>query len=198
MKISDVTIIGTLLVLFAAAAWSQESSKPWEEYGLSQTEWKVIADSGISKSKVEDILQAGIGIMEYVQKPWKRYGISERIWIEKRRLGKTEYDIELEAQKGVGLPTPTSEPFAPEKLIPEGNLELAKSFFLPGHQQLRIDHKSRGKTMAALAIGSLAATVVLSTATGRIEPAPMFAVLVPDMLWSFFDFKLAAGRQQQP
>jgi hypothetical protein len=75
---------------------AQEAQKPWEQYGLSKTEWKMIQDNKISLDKVEELLKSGISISEYIDKPWVKFHLSEGAYINKRRSGLSAYDIEIE------------------------------------------------------------------------------------------------------
>jgi hypothetical protein len=85
-----------ILLCFVVASFGQDDLKPWEKYGLSQTEWKMVQDNKIPTSKVEELLGAGISVGEYIKKPWKDLGLTEGDWIEKHRNGLSSYDIELE------------------------------------------------------------------------------------------------------
>jgi hypothetical protein len=180
-------------VCVAAFTWSQslnDELKPWEKYGLSQTEWKMIKDNNIPLSKVEELLKAGISISEYIEKPWEKLSISERKYIEKRRSGLTAYDIELEQtsnrggwkDENKGVPNSEVSAFS-------GSKELALSFALPGYQQYRLEHRWRAWIMSAVAIGSVAASIIITCADGKFEGTPLFVILVPDMFWSMMDFK---------
>ena len=87
-------VCGVIFVFgYATVAFCQDDPKPWEKYGLSQTEWRTIADSSISMNKVEELLRSGISVTEYAGKPWKGLNMNENAWIQKRRLGESQYDI---------------------------------------------------------------------------------------------------------
>jgi hypothetical protein len=91
-----VVIAAGILMCFFVASFGQDNLKPWEKYGLSQTEWKMVQVNKIPTSKVEELLGAGISVGEYVKKPWEELGLTEGDWIEKHRNGLSSYDIELE------------------------------------------------------------------------------------------------------
>jgi hypothetical protein len=199
MKISALVKLA-LVACFCSAfsAWcGDDELKPWEKLGISQTEWRMINDNHISEDKVREILTSGIGIGEYIAKPWQSLGLTESNWIDKRRSGLTSYDIELESKpihrnwKGDSKSTMKSELGAFSK-----NKDLFLSFAVPGLQQARINEKWRARIMGGLAIGSIAGCVVGTIAEGHFEGIPIFLVLVPDMAWSFLDFKVALGKME--
>ena len=182
----------------AAGAWGADDElKPWEKLGISQTEWKMIGDNHISEKKVNEILAAGIGVGEYVGKPWKSLGLTEREWINKRRSGLTSYDIELEAKPSrQDWKADSKSTLKTELSTVSSNKDLFVSFAIPGLQQSRLKERWRGDIMGGLAIMSLAGCLVGSVAEGRFEVIPL-CILVPDMFWSFFDFKITRAKMDQ-
>ena len=196
MHAQSAVLWGLFLCLSCAVrGFGQGDPKPWEQYGLSQTEWKILLDNKISIDKLKELLRAGISVSEYAAKPWKNLSLSEHRWIEKRRNGMTSYDIEVEQQvkqrewKGDNKGTMQAEIGAFS-----GNKDLVLSFVLPGYQQARMDQKVRGRVMAGLAVGAVATCLVASLAEGTFEGIPLYFVLVPDMFWSMIDFKITAAR----
>jgi len=193
MKKSNTLAFGLLLCCFiTVAANGQDGPKPWEKYGISQSEWKMIKDSNISIEKLEVILSSGIGINEYCQKPWEKLNINEKDWMDKRRSGMSSYDIELNIQsdrtgfkkdnKGIRTLETTIDV---NRQVPD----MLKSFFLPGYQQQRIGQKTRGRIMSGLAICAFAGSFVWSVADGELfQPTPLL-LLIPDMFWSLLDYK---------
>jgi hypothetical protein len=187
-----------LCLCISFTSFSQNDLKPWEKYGLSQTEWKMIQDNKISLDKVQELLQTGISIGEYVQEPWKKVSMTEGDWIEKRRSGFTTYDIELEKKTNNrfsnkdGDSTASSE--ASSFSSPKNQLI---SFVLPGAQQLRFKETSKGMIMVGLAIASLAGCIIGSIAQDNFEARPLYCVLLPDMFWSFIDFRITIGRRHK-
>jgi hypothetical protein len=196
MKPGNALLWG-LALCFIVSVYShgQTDPKPWEQYGISQTEWKIIQDKNISIEKLKEILAAGISVSEYAEQPWKNLSLSEHAWITKRRNGMTSYDIEVEQQikqrewKGDNRGTMQAEIGAFS-----GNRDLVLSFVLPGYEQLRHGQKVRGRVMSGLAVGALAACVIGSFAQGYFEGIPLYFVLVPDMFWSMIDFKITAAK----
>jgi hypothetical protein len=177
---------------------AQEAQKPWEQYGLSKTEWKMIQDNKIPLKKVEELLKSGISISEYIDKPWVRFRLSENAYIDKRRSGLSAYDIELERTSDRGSwKNENKNTVRSEVSASSGNRDLLLSFVLPGYEQLRIKHKWRGRIMAALAVGSVVGSVYLSMADRTIEATPIFVILVPDMFWSMLDFKFEKDRNKE-
>ena len=188
-------IAGVLLFLcLAFASFGQSDTRPWEKYGLSQSEWKLIQDNKISRDKAQTILSAGISIGEYCKKPWKAIGLTEGEWIEKRRAGLTSYDIALEVKSSRRwkADTTTAAPSGYASYSSGSNQLI--SLVIPGFQQLRLKQTTRGRIMIGLAVGSLAACFAGAVIDNRFEARPLYFVLAPDMLWSFVDFKISIGK----
>jgi hypothetical protein len=155
----------------------------------------MIQDNKISLDKVQALLSTGISIGEYIKKPWMELGLTESEWIKKRRAGLTTYDIELEMKtnhpRGKDVAKNNS---SPETNAISSNKNQLLSFVLPGYQQLRLKEMSRGRIMAGLGIASLAGCIIGSAIKRDFEARPLYFVLVPDMFWSFIDFKITLGR----
>jgi hypothetical protein len=177
--------------IFAGFVSGQDENKPWEKLGLSQTEWKMITDNNMSMSKVEQLLKVGISIGEYFQKPWEPLNMSEDQWIKKRRSGLTSYDIELEAQannKNWKKEMRSDAGKDVHQLSESG--EMFTSLCLPGYYQWHTDQKVKGSVMVSLVAGSLIWCTVGTISEKRFEVLPIVVVLVPDMVWSFIDYKI--------
>ena len=183
-----------LIFSFWVVTYSQE--KPWERLGLSETEWKQIQEYQIPMSKVEKLLRSGIGICEYVEKPWEDLELSESQWIGKRRSGMTEYDIELEAQsKNRERKSDAGKEIRSEFTSFSGSGDAFSSLFVPGYQQLKQKRTIQGILMTSLAGGALLWCSGASIARRRFEVLPVIVILVPDMVWSFVDFKVYRKNQ---
>ncbi len=195
MRNDKIVSIGFLIfICLAFNSFSQDEQKPWEKYGLSQTEWKMIQDNKISLDKVQALLSTGISIGEYIKKPWMELGLTESEWIKKRRAGLTTYDIELEMKTNhPGGKDVAKNNSSPEINAISSNKNQLMSFVLPGYQQLRLKEMSRGRIMAGLGIASLAGCIIGSAIKRDFEARPLYFVLVPDMFWSFIDFKITLG-----
>jgi hypothetical protein len=181
---------------YISPARAADDLKPWEKFGLSQTEWKMILDNRIPEAKIHELLQAGIGIGEYVARPWEKLGLSEREWIAKRRSGLTNYDIELEAGAyRRSAATDSNKSIPPEVPQVSESKGLFVAFAVPGLQQARLGEKWRSRIMGGVAIGSVAGCLIGSIAKGGFEPIPL-CFLVPDMFWSFFDYKVAVAKRE--
>ncbi len=177
-------------MLFFISAKAQEDW-PWLKYGLSQTEWKMITDNEIPIPKVEELLQIGVDIGEYVRKPWADLGMSEKDWLSKRRSGLSSYDIELEARKNRNhWSDDVKSGIHSDFRGVSRNGDLVSSLFLPGYQQLRAERPVKGSVMASLAVGALAWCVAGSIRNEEFQVLPIGVVLIPDMLWSMIDFKI--------
>ncbi|NLG19361.1 MAG: hypothetical protein GX556_18730 [Fibrobacter sp.] len=186
------TIILSLMVFFSALEIrSQDDNKPWERLGLSQTEWMLIEEHNISMHKLEQLLKDGIGVGEYIQKPWEKLGMSESKWMAKRRSGLTNYDIELESGAQIGdWKVDNKDGFRSEITEITRHGEAFSSLFLPGYQQLKSGDKVTGRIMVSLAGGAALWCVVGSVANRRFEVIPVVGIIVPDMIWSYIDYKV--------
>lgn len=182
----------TIILLFNYLCSAQDESRPWEKLGLSQTEWRLINENDISMAKLEQLLKSGISVGEYIQKPWEPLGMSEEKWIKKRRSGLTSYDIELEATMGTtqewkkNLNTDAARDM--HQLSENG--ELFSSLLLPGYYQYNVGHKRKSYVMIGFAGGAVAWCAIGSIANKRFEVLPVALVIVPDMIWSFIDYKI--------
>lgn len=200
MKKSDTIAFGFLLctwIIFSVCA--QDAVKPWEKYGISQSEWKMTKDNNISEDKLRVILSSGVSISEYCQKPWKKLGIKEAEWMDKRRAGMSSYDIELDTRSDR-----TSYKQDNKKMMRVDTASasvkqtpgLFASFVLPGYQQQKMGHKTRGKIMSGIAISCLAGCFVWSVAEGQgVQPIPLL-IIVPDMFWSLLDYKFSIKKKE--
>jgi len=190
----------TLLLLFVLCGIliAQEENKPWERLGLSLTEWRLIKDNDIKMSKVEELLKVGISIGEYLQKPWEPLNLSEDKWIKKRRLGLTSYDIELEIQNSDTSWKKNMKSDAGKDIqrISE-NGEMFTSLFLPGCYQYKTGQKSKSTIMVSLAGGAIIWCTIGTIATKKFEVIPIGVILVPDMIWSFIDYKIQKRNERE-
>jgi hypothetical protein len=182
----------TILLLFNYLCSAQDESRPWERLGLSQTEWRLINENNISMAKLEQLLKSGISVGEYIQKPWEPLGMSEEKWIKKRRSGLTSYDIELEATMGNTQEWKKNMNTDATKDMHQlsGNSELFSSLFLPGYYQYNVGQKRKSYVMIGLAGGAVAWCAIGSIANKRFEVLPVAVVIIPDMVWSFIDYKI--------
>lgn len=180
-----------VIILFSISVHAQNEDWPWVKYGLSQTEWKMITDNEIPISKVEELLQIGVDIGEYVQKPWADLDMSEEDWLSKRRSGLSSYDIQLEAQKNRNhWSDDVKSGIRSDFKGVSRNSDLVSSLLLPGYQQFRAEKPAKGSIMASLAVGALAWCVAGSIRSEEFQVLPIGIVLIPDMLWSMIDFKI--------
>lgn len=198
MKYNGIFIIGFVGCLcLVFAAFCQDDLKPWEQYGLSQSEWKIIQDNKISLDKVHVLLSCGISIGEYSKKPWNELGMTEGDWIEKRRSGFTSYDIELEAKSNPRhWKVDTNNVSSDYSSFSSGKNQLL-GFVFPGYQQLRLKERSKGSIMSGLAISSLLGCLAGTLLENRFEARPLYIVLAPDMLWSFIDFTITLSTMRK-
>lgn len=199
MLIKQITKL-TLFIccLFSGLIFAQDELNPWEKLGLSKTEWRLINENNIKMSKVEELLKAGISIGEYIQKPWLPLNLSESSWINKRRSGMTSYDIELENQPSdTNWKKDYNNDAGKDLRHMRGNGEKFSSLFLPGRYQFRNDHKLKGTSMVGLAGGSILWCTIGSIASKKFDAIPICVLLIPDMIWSFVDYKIEKRNEQR-
>ncbi len=188
-----------IYICFVGLIYGQFEDKPWERLGLSQTEWKLINDNNIPISKVNQLLMDGVSIHEYLDKPWVGLEMTEDKWMNKRRSGMTSYDIELECrehrrlQKG-DLKFETQQDV--HRITHNG--DLFTSLFLPGCYQFQTNQKAKGAIMVSLVASSLIWCTASSISRKRFDVVPVVFVLVPDMVWSFIDYKISLRKERNP
>lgn len=177
-----------LIGIMSFCTFAKDEIEPWEKLGLSITEWKLIQENKMPMSKVEKLLQDGIGISEYFKKPWESLGIKEEKWIAMRKAGHSNEEIEilLKKHKMVIDEENTFKEFDNR----EEKIKLFQSLFLPGYTQLTDDKKIRGAIMASLAVGSITGCTIWSIKQKQFISLPIFIILIPDMIWSFVDYKV--------
>ena len=189
-------VVATVGIL-AVFVYGQDANNPWEKLGLSQTEWRMITDNKIPMSKVEQLLTVGISIGEYLQNPWESLKMTEDNWVKKRRSGLTSYDIELEAQRDeTNWKKELKSDAGKDVHQLTENGEMFSSLFLPGYVQWRTNQKVKGTAMGALAAGSVIWCAAGSITEKRFEVLPIVFVLVPDMIWSFIDYKIEKSKDK--
>lgn len=184
------------ILMLTFLCFSQEELQPWERLGLSITEWKMIEDNKMPMEQVEELLQAGIGISEYFQKPWLSLNMTEKEWIGKKRSGMSSYDIELQANAAnAEWKDEMKSGFHTELSGMSGHGERF-SALLPGYQQLKNKHKTRGIIMVSLAAGAVTWCTAGSIANKRFEAIPIACILVPDIIWSFIDYSVSKKKNK--
>lgn len=186
-----------LIILASFFAFGQDEMKPWERLGLSKTEWMMIEDNKMPMSQVEFLLKSGIGISEYFKKPWVDLGLTEQKWIEKKRSGMSNYDIEIEAKStNSEWKTEMKNGFNSEM---NGMSENRENFLalLPGIQQFRAGSHTKGVIMASLAAGAITWCAAGSINNKRFEALPIFVILVPDIVWSYADYKISRKKKSK-
>ncbi|MBO7500610.1 MAG: hypothetical protein J6T45_04610 [Fibrobacterales bacterium] len=90
------TRVSAILLLAAFLAWGADQwyGFDWQEAGLSQSEFQAVKRSGMSKEKLEHLLEIGVRPGLYLQKPWERLGVSEEHWLAERSAGMEDTDID--------------------------------------------------------------------------------------------------------
>jgi len=181
-----------LLLCTVSVTFSQLDSKPWERLGLSITEWELIEKHHMTMGQVDKLLMDGIGISEYFEKPWTDLGITEEKWLSLRRTGLTTADIKRQQLMKTGEfiknEKPADNTFEELDASDETGA-LFTSFIAPGYLQLQDKRKIQGRVMVGLAAGSVVGTVALSIGMKQFISLPLFAILIPDMVWSMVNQK---------
>ncbi|NLE03048.1 MAG: hypothetical protein GX640_24520 [Fibrobacter sp.] len=186
-----------LLLLTAHSSFSQSfEPDPWDRLGLSKTEWLMIQDNNIPMKKVEQLLKSGIDISEYLQKPWENIGLSEEKWISKRRAGMTSESIENEQIANERTNSSYLHESFSEFNSLSGTGPAFSSLLLPGFQQFKDQRKAPAIAMVSLAASSLVLCTAGSIQRKQFFALPVFAILVPDMVWSYIDYKVHSNRKK--
>ncbi len=189
-------LIFLFLVCFAVC-YGQEKIEPWERLGLSKTEWMMIEENRMPMKQVEYLLKSGIGISEYFKKPWIELNMTEQKWIEKKRSGMSSYDIEIEAKaSNAEWKTEMRSGFRSEMSEVSENAE-SFSALIPGLQQFKSRSVAKGIIMSSVALGAVTWCTASSISNKRFNSLPVFAVFVPDVVWSFVDYKVSKRRKNQ-
>lgn len=187
----------TFLFMCIAVCYGQEQIDPWERLGLSKTEWIMIEENHMPMRQVEYLLKSGIGISEYFKKPWVELNMTEQKWIDKKRSGMSSYDIEIEAKaSNAEWKTEMKTGFRSEM---SGVSENAESFsaLIPGFQQFKSHSVAKGIIMSTVALGAVTWCTAGSISDKRFNSLPVFAVLVPDIVWSYIDYKVTKRRKNK-
>jgi hypothetical protein len=65
----------------AAAAADEWEGFDYQHAGLTQSEFQAAKEAGMSRSKLESLLEIGISPADYLSKPWTRLGVTEEKWL---------------------------------------------------------------------------------------------------------------------
>jgi len=66
----------------------------YEDVGLTQWEFQQAKESGMTRDKLNQLVELGIRPSEYIQEPWKRLGVTEEAWLSDRASGLEDSDID--------------------------------------------------------------------------------------------------------
>lgn len=162
-------LFGLILALACLCPTSADAEK-WgsetpEGLGITQTEFRIVKETGMSKSFLLLLLEIGIRPNEYFKQPWKQLGVTEAYWLNQRRSGMCDDDI--------------NRSFHQNK---SGEMAPLISFVLPGYYHYQTQRPITGGLITALAVGSVGVLIV--NKENRIYPA---ATLIASMIWSATD-----------
>jgi hypothetical protein len=90
------------LVIFTPAQLSFQDDEEAErtKYGMSQAEWQLFKESGLSVTQMEKFLECGISMTEYSSRPWLSLGVAEKDWVAERCKGLGDDDIQAFNESG--------------------------------------------------------------------------------------------------
>ena len=121
-------------ILICAAAvlpqiqFDEKDEAERQQYGLSEAEWGLYKQSGMSIDELKRLIECGIGMNEYNSRPWISVGVSEKEWLAEKCRGLSNEAIQAFNEKG------------------ESDAGVLAAFFLPGYYHWT--HKSYGKAAA--------------------------------------------------
>ena len=81
-------------VATANASDDQWKGFNYEELGLTQWEFQQAKQQGISRDKLNRLVEVGVRPSEYIQKPWEKLNVTETEWLEQRAGGLEDADID--------------------------------------------------------------------------------------------------------
>lgn len=171
-------LLTLLLLLFSTAASANEwEGVDHEGLGISQEEFQMVKEKGMSKTRLLQLLEYGISPSEYFSEPWKKLGVTEGYWLKEKKAGMADDDIDRSYRKQSSH-----------------NLDPVISFFLPGYYQYRTKRPKLGAALSAAFVGGLALTFLHQAEDGGVIPFyPIIAI--GSMLFSAGDAYLGTRYQ---
>jgi hypothetical protein len=180
--ITVLWILGATITVHGMTASDKET---YERLGLSQTEWELVEDAGMSMEKVEELLKAGISISEYFEYPWLELGMTEKEWIERRRAGVISDHM-----------------IAARSEHEKSYWAVVQNFFFPGFHQWKRRQYAKSFPMTGIALVS---TLLFIFHADYDEGAPgsnrhpiYLMFLAGDMVWSSIDIGIQANKERNP
>jgi hypothetical protein len=141
-----------LLVLVAVMTFAPKlamaSDDEWqgvkpEDLGISQEEFQMVKERGMSRKTLMHLLEVGVSPNEYFSEPWKKLGVTEDHWLDEKKAGMADDDIDRSYRKQAS-----------------SNLTPFLSFIMPGYYQYKTGRIYTGLTLTTLAVAGIVLTFV--------------------------------------
>jgi hypothetical protein len=189
-------IVLFIVILFSFCfSQSIEELKPWERLGITSKEYHECQLRSFPEDSIKYILKLGIMPSEYFQKPWQSLNIQLLEYFSYRKRGLSDDQIKtLLDTSDVRLFSSHDTSF--DRVESKTGIYL-KSLFLPGYMQRTCfkgsscydSQKSKSTKMIVLGSISCITTVAWSIKEKEFIPIPIFFILIPDMFWSYKNYK---------
>jgi hypothetical protein len=95
-----VLVLSLFIICPAQLKFSDDDETERTKYGMSQSEWQMFKESGLSVTQLEKLLECGISMGEYSSRPWLSLGVAEKDWIAERCKGMVDEDIQAFHERG--------------------------------------------------------------------------------------------------
>lgn len=150
-----IRLTSLCLALCACASFAQlqldeNDEQERQQYGLSQAEWQMYKQSGMSIDELKRLLECGIGMNEYNSRPWISVGVSEKEWLSEKCKGMSNEAIQAFHEGG------------------DAEYGVFLAFFLPGSYHWM--KKSYGKAAALSGIFALSVTLYFTMTVEEETP----------------------------
>ncbi len=165
-------------MILAAPMLAHADDNEWadvtaEDLGISQQEFQMVKEHGMSRSKLMHLLEIGVSPNQYFSQPWKKLGVSESQWLDEKKGGMADDDINQNFHKQQA-----------------NELTPFIAFFLPGYYHYQTHRLYLGLALSTVAAGSLALTFLdqSQTSSGSKSVKPIYPImLLVTMVWSAGD-----------
>ncbi|OGS36458.1 MAG: hypothetical protein A2293_00035 [Elusimicrobia bacterium RIFOXYB2_FULL_49_7] len=102
LVLAAVFFVSLSVPLFSQLQLDDQDEAERVHYGLSQAEWQMFKQSGMSITELERLVECGITMNEYNSRPWMSVGVSEKMWIQEKCKGMSNEGIQAFHEKGEG------------------------------------------------------------------------------------------------
>ncbi len=154
----------TFLFVLQLSVFAQEDDEwygfDYKEAGISNTEFELVKERGMSRKELEMLLEYGIMPSEYYSEPWKKLGVSKTEWLNSKKAGMEDDDMDRRVY--------TQSKF---------NYMPIVSFVLPGFYQFKTDRYKFGGALSGIAATSLLLTFLHQEETqSSTEADPEYSI----------------------